>query len=166
LWKSSDQPQQRCARCESGTARNFSYDDGRKRSLIFGFDIDGDGKYVNISAVSPTFDVVYPTSYSGPVLVKVVDVYGCSSTATTYQTIEARDVQYVAQDSPDPESQLCGAGEDEIEPGERWSARVVLTNKGTIRTVRLTTVFCNAVHGNQLNATLYSTHLAFVYLLM
>jgi hypothetical protein len=99
--------------------------------LAFGFDVDADGRYDNISAASPTFDVVYPQAYSGPVSVKVVDLYGCTSVATIHQVVEAQDVESAIQDSPDAPFQLCGSGENEIEPGERWAGHAVLTNNGT-----------------------------------
>jgi len=105
--------------------------DGGTPPISYKWDINGDGE---IDGTSQSINVSYSEAYTGEITVKVYDAYYSGGSATLDIDVESPDVQ-ITQDIQTRENleQVCGNGDDVIDPGERWSVPLTIANKGTLK---------------------------------
>lgn len=93
------------------------------------WDIDGDGvidrTQSNISS-SATLAAQYPGAGNINGVVRVIDASGCATQTQRAVSILSSDLRAAAAGGP---TQVCGDGDNAIEPGERWRLPISLTNQ-------------------------------------
>ena len=94
------------------------------------WDVDADGivdRQSNLAAPGTvTLPVRYPVASNSTVSLSVTDASPCASTATRAITVSAPNI---VANAGTP-TQVCGDGDSQIEPGERWQVPVTLNNTG------------------------------------
>lgn len=95
----------------SGGAGGYSY----------AWDVNGDGK---TDYNGPSMETIYSEAYSGNVTVTVTDSAQCSRRASLAQVVSAPSFS-VSGLAP---SEVCGDGDNVMEPGEQWNIPVTINN--------------------------------------
>ncbi len=97
----------------SGGAGGYSY----------AWDVNGDG---TTDYRGNSFETIYSTGFSRNVSVTVTDSAGCSRRASLAQVVEQPRLS-VSGLAP---SEVCGDGDNVMEPGEQWNVPVTISNTG------------------------------------
>lgn len=94
------------------------------------FDVDGDGitdrRQTGITASALQL-AVYPNAGNINAIARVTDATGCTGTRQTAIIVRGPEVTV----TPQPAQQVCGDGDADVEPGERWQVPVRIANTGT-----------------------------------
>lgn len=104
------------------------------------FDVDDDGVYEATAtdvAASAQRQATFPKRGGVSVGVRVTDRNNCSAFVRRAVVVQAPDVSITAQ-AP---LQVCGNGDGDIDPGERWRIPVSLANGGEIATQEGAAIF-------------------------
>ena len=110
------------------------------------FDYDDDGVYDATAtdvAANVTRVATFPRRGGVNVGVRVTDRNNCSAFAQRAVVVQAPDITATAQ-AP---VQVCGNGNAEIDPGERWRIPVTLANGGDLATQEGAAIFTRAAGG-------------------
>lgn len=113
----------------AGTPLNFTVTAAGSGPFRVDWDIDNDGNTDRSTAgvaTTTSIDVNYPTATSTNVVARVTDSTGCTGEASRAINVGAPDI--VATFSA--ARQVCGNGDANIDPGERWQVPVSLFNSG------------------------------------
>lgn len=114
---------------DAGATVRFTADITGQGPFTVSWDMDADGTFDRIAtqvAASTSLEAQYPTATSTTVSVRVTDATGCSAQAQRAINIVAPDIVLTAQ-AP---QQVCGDGDQAMEPGEEWRVPVSLFNSG------------------------------------
>jgi PKD repeat protein len=90
----------------------------------YAWDFDGDG-VTDSTAASP--DHTYTAYFSGTVELAVVDATSCPAQATETMLVSGPDLVLTGLGNP---WEVCGDGDERIEPGEEWSVPITVRNRG------------------------------------
>jgi hypothetical protein len=110
------------------------------------FDYDDDGVFDATAtdvAASVTRTATFPRRGGVNVGVRVTDRNNCSAFAQRAVVVQAPDITATAQTPV----QVCGNGNAEIDPGERWRIPVTLANGGDLATQEGAAIFARAAAG-------------------
>jgi len=94
------------------------------------WDVDGDGTFdrtQTVAGTGTTLSVRYGRAVNINVAVSVTDAGGCIGGATRAMDVTAHDVRLGTFQAL---TQICGDNDNAVEPGERWTLPVSLTNSG------------------------------------
>jgi hypothetical protein len=107
----------------AGTELTLTAPDGAMR---YEWDVDGDGVTDRVGDEN-TLPLTYPGEFSDDVSVTIVDASGGSTRTTRTISTVAPELDVAASGAA---TQVCGDGDANPEPGERWSLPVRVTNVG------------------------------------
>lgn len=105
------------ASASGGSGSGYSYE----------WDLDGDGVYERRGSAN-SVSVRYARAQSGQVRLRVTDGGGCPTSVGRALDVRAPNIVATAA-AP---TQVCGNGNAGLDPGERWSLPVTLTNNGPV----------------------------------
>lgn len=112
---------------EAGSTVSFSANvSGASGSLSYEWDLNGDGAFER-RTTGNSVSLSYPTALSAQVAVRVT-AGGSSGIAS--RALDVRGPQIAASSAGAP-SQICGNGDGNLDPGERWNLPVRLQNTGS-----------------------------------
>jgi hypothetical protein len=115
----------------AGAAATFGVNAGGAGPFRVEFDYDDDGVFDATAtgvAASVQRQATFPRRGGANVGVRVTDRNNCSAFARRAVVVQAPDVSITAQ-AP---QQVCGNGDADIDPGERWRIPVSLANGGEV----------------------------------
>ncbi len=95
------------------------------------WDIDGDGITDRVQAAASgtvRLQPIYPRENNQSITVRVIGAAACTTTLTRALVVEGPRVSVTAAGVP---QQLCGDGDQVLDPGERWRVPVLIRNDGT-----------------------------------
>jgi lysyl endopeptidase len=105
------------ASASGGSGSGYSYE----------WDLNGDGIYERRGTAN-SVGVRYARAHSGQVRLRVTDSSGCPGSVGRALDVRAPNIVATAS-AP---TQVCGNGNAGMDPGERWSLPVTLTNSGPV----------------------------------
>ncbi len=112
----------------AGEPATFAADaTGGSGAISFAWDLDGDGLIDRQGSAHVT--ATYPAARSTQVRVYATDAQGCRGQAS--HALDVAGPKLEAQLAVTP-VQVCGNGDADIDPGERWNFPVTLTNTGAV----------------------------------
>ncbi len=90
----------------------------------YAWDFDGDS-VIDSTDANPIH--VYTAYYDGPVRLTVTDSQPCGINVTHQMTVNAPSIRYLSTGTA---FEVCGDGDDTVEPGEEWAVPVTVENVG------------------------------------
>jgi lysyl endopeptidase len=99
---------------------------GGNAPYTYEWDVDGDGVFERRGSAA-RIDVSYARRTATQVVVRATD--GSGTVGTASRALDVRGPQIVAEAAGQP-AQACGNNDGKIDPGERWTLPVRLTNTG------------------------------------
>jgi hypothetical protein len=110
--------------------------------FVVEFDVDADGivdrRQTGVTSSALQL-AVYPNARNTDAIVRVTDSVGCSSARRAAIVVRGPGVEVGAQ----PPQQVCGDGDGNVEPGERWRVPVSIANVGDRALRQAYAVFAN-----------------------
>ncbi len=101
--------------------------DGGLAPYEYRWDVDGDGVFDRSAIGLDSLSTRYPVSGRYNVRLRVIDATGCGR--TTGVTVDVAGPELVGNFGTPV--QLCGNGDNQVDPGERWRLPLQLDNNGT-----------------------------------